>query len=350
MEQPNSVEGRIVMRKLLILSFCLVVSGIASAQEVTLRLGHFLPPQATAPADFLRPWAEKVMKESRGRIEIEFFPSSQLAAPPAIYDAVKDGIMDLGWTLLGYTPGRFPISEVFELPFIAGNAEATSQAAWEFYENHLTQEFRDVKMIAFHVHGPGLFHIKGKPVKNLSDLAGRTIRAPTRSMNQALELIGAEPVGMPVPQVPEAISRGVIEGTVLPYEVTTSLKLAELVDSHTDFEGNRAMYTAAIIFAMNRRSYNRLPADLKAIIDRNSGLVASRWVGRIMDEGDAPGLAAAKAQKNDFYFFSEEEREEWIAATQPVVDDWVTRMDRGGLDGNALLREARNLIAKHEKQ
>ena len=337
------------MKKVIILTFLVTVSGIASTQEVTLRLGHFLPPQATAPTDFLRPWAEKVMKESRGRIAIEFFPNSQLAAPPAIYDAIASGIMDLGWTVLGYTPGRFPIIEVFELPFIAGNAEATSQAAWEFYERHLTGEFQDVKLIAFHVHGRGVFHIKGKPVKKLSDLVGRTIRAPTRSMSQALELIGAKPFGMPIPQILEGISRGFIEGTVLPYEVTTALKLAEFVDSHTDFEGNRAMYTATFILSMNRRSYNKLPDDLKAIIDSNSGPTASRWAGRIMDEGDALGLAAAKAQRNKFYFLTEAEREDWITATQPVVDDWIERMGRRGLDGAVLLQEAKDLIAKYER-
>lgn len=337
------------MKTTVFFTFCLIISGIASAQEFTLRLGHFAPPQATAPTDFLRPWANKVMEESRGRIAIEMFPNSQLATPSAIYDAVASGIMDLGWTVLGYTPGRFPIMEVFELPFIAGNAEATSQATWEFYERHLAGRFQDINFIAFHVHSRGLFHIKGKPIKKLSDLAGRTIRTPTRSMSQALELIGAETFEMPIPRIMESISRGLIEGTVLPYEITTSLKLAELVDSHTDFEGNRAIYTAVFVLAMNQNSYNRLPDDLKAIIDSNSGLTASRWAGRVMDAGDAPGLAAAKAQRNKFYFLSEAEREDWITATQPIVDDWIRRMGRRGLDGNALLREAKDLIAKYER-
>lgn len=338
------------MKKYLFILLAVSFFGAASAQEVTLRLGYFLPPQATVPANFLQPWADKVMAESDGRIAIEMFPSSQLAAPPATYDAIKDGVMDLGWSLPGYTPGRFPMSEVFELPFIAGNAEATSQATWEFYKNHLTEEFGDVHMIAFHVHGPGLIHMKGDPVTDLLDLAGRTVRAPTRSMNLALELVGAEPVGMPVPQVPEAISRGVIEGTVLPYEVTTSLKLAELVDSHTSFEGNRSMYTSTFFFAMNKDVYNSLADDLKAIIDNNSGLEASKWVGQVMDDGDIPGLAAAEAEGNEFYTFSEEEKEEWISVTQPVTDNWVALMNSAGFDGAALLQEAKDLISKYESQ
>ncbi len=336
------------MKKLLVLSFLAALISFGQAQEVTLRLGYFLPPQATVPANFIQPWAEKVMAESDGRIAIEIFPSQQLAAAPATYDAIKDGVMDIGWGLPGYTPGRFPMSEVFELPFIAGNAEATSQAAWEFYENHLTEEFGDVKMLAFHVHGPGLFHVKGEPITKLTDLAGRTIRAPTRSMNSALGMMGAEPIGMPVPQVPEAVSRGVIDGTVLPYEVTTSLKLAELVDSHSGFSGNRAMYTATFFFAMNLDAYNSLPDDLKAIIDANSGLEASKLVGQVMDAGDAPGLAAAEAEGNEFYFFSDEEEALWKRATQPVTDGWIELMDSAGMDGAALLQEAQDLIAKYE--
>lgn len=336
------------MKKLLVVMFVMML-GLALAQEFTLKMGYFLPEQAAVPANFLNPWAEKIMEESGGRIKIDIYPSSQLTPPPAIYDGIKDGVMDIGWGLPGYTPGRFPISEVFELPFIAGKAEATSQAAWEFYDHHLREEFGDVYMIAFHVHGPGLFHIKGKPVTDLFSLAGRAIRAPTRSMNLALELIGAEPIGMPVPQVPEAISRGVIEGTVLPYEVTTSLKLSELVDSHTSFEGNRAMYTSTFFFAMNKDVYDRLPDDLKAIIDQNSGLEASKWAGIAMDEGDVVGLEAAQASGNEFYSFTEAEREQWISATQPVVDGWVEMMNGAGLDGEALLQEAKDLIAKYEQ-
>ena len=336
------------MKKLLFIFVLIVFITMATAQEVTLRLGYFLPPQATVPANFIQPWADKIVEESDGRIAIEVFPSSQLAPPPATYDAIKDGIMDIGWGLPGYTPGRFPMSEVFELPFMPGSAEATSQAAWDIYDRYLREEFSDVHMIAFHVHGPGLFHMKGDPIQGLEDLRGKTIRAPTRAMNQALTLLGAEAIGMPVPQVPEAVSRGVVDGTVLPYEVTTALKLAELVDSHSSFEGDRAMYTATFFFAMNKDTYNSMSEDLRAIIDANSGMMASKWAGEVMDAGDAPGLAAAEAEGNDFYTFTEEEKGKWLILTQPVVDDWISQVSGMGVDGAALIEEAKALISKYE--
>lgn len=338
------------MKRRLLIGLTIFLLSFTSAQEVTLRMGYFLPATSTVPRAFLEPWAQKVMADSNGRIKIETFPSSQLAPPAATYDAIKDGIMDLGWGLPGYTPGRFPLSEVFELPFMASSAEVTSQAAWDFFEAHLQEEFSDVHMIAFHVHSPGLFHVKGEPITNLQDLQGRTIRAPTRAMNEALALMGAEPVGMPVPQVPEAISRGVIDATVLPYQVTIALKLAELVDSHTSFEGDRSLYTATFFFAMNKESYENLPDDLKAIIDANTGRAFSAQAGRAMDEDDAVGLELAQTNGNAFFTFSEEDRETWLATTQAVTDNWIAATNEAGLDGEALIQEVENLILKYENE
>lgn len=334
-----------------VLMLCSVLSS-ASAQEpeVTLRVGHFISPLATIPVEFIEPWTEKITEESNGRIAFEIFPGAQLASPPGTYDAIKDGVMDIGWSLPGYTPGRFPISEVLEMPFAAGSGTATSQAAWDIYDKHLRDEFSDVHMIAFHVHGPGLFHMKGDPVTSLEDLRGKAIRAPTRPINKALALLGAEPISMPVPGVPEAISRGVVDGTVLPYEITVSLKLAELVDSHTEFEGDRAMYTSAFFFAMNKDVYEAMPDDLKAILDDNSGMFASEWAGRVMDDGDVPGLEVAKASGNDMYTFTEAEKLKWQILTQPVIDEWIEVANSAGLDGEAILQETQDLISKYESE
>src|SRR3546814_177304 len=96
----------------------------AAAQEVALRIPHFLPPQAPVPANFIAPWAEKVTRESGGRIAFEIYPSMQLGGkPPALYDQARDGVVDIIWTLTGYTPGRFPGTEAFELPFVPARAE-----------------------------------------------------------------------------------------------------------------------------------------------------------------------------------------------------------------------------------
>ena len=320
----------------------------AAAQEVTLRIHQFLPPQAPVPANFIAPWAAKVTKESGGRIAFELYPSMQLGGkPPALYDQARDGVVDIVWTLTGYTPGRFPATEAFELPFFPASAEATSQAAWTFYEKHLTAEFQDVHLIAVHTHGPGLLHVKGNGVEKLEDMQGLKLRGPTRQANALLSALGATPVGMPVPAMPEALSKGVIDGTVVPWEVTTPLKVAELVDSHTYFAGTRGLYTSFFVFAMNKAKYEALPADLKAVLDANSGLAASQWVGRVMDEGDLPGIEAAKKAGNKIIMLEEAEVARWKAAAAPVVEAWVAEMNAKGYDGAALVADAKALIAQY---
>ena len=320
----------------------------AQAQDVTLRVHHFLPPPAPVPKNFITPWAAKVEKESGGRIKVEIYPAMQLGGkPPALYDQARDGVVDIVWTLPGYTPGRFPGTEALELPFMPANAEATSQAAWRFYEKYLTEEFKDVHLIAMHVHGPGLLHVKGSGVEKLEDMQGLKLRGPTRQANALLSALGATPVGMPVPAMPEALSKGVIDGTVIPWEVTAPFKVAELVDSHTNFAGPRGLYTSTFVFAMNKARYDSLPGDLKAIIGANSGLETSKWVGRVMDEGDLPGIAIAEKSGNKMIMLDEAEVARWKQAAAPLVDQWIAEMNARGYDGAAMVADAKALIAEY---
>ncbi len=323
-------------------------AGSAQAQQVTLRVHQFLPAPAPIPSKFIAPWAKKVEAESNGRIKVELYPSMQLGGtPPQLYDQVRDGVVDIVWTLPGYTAGRFPKSEVFELPFIAGNGEQNSPATWEFYEKHLRDEFKDVKILAVHTHGPGLIHAKGNGVRKLEDLKGMKVRAPTRMVNRLLDTLGATPVGMPVPQMPDALSKGVIDAAVVPWEVTTPLRVAELVNTHTAFSGNRSLYVTVFIYAMNKAKYDSLPPDLKKVIDDNSGPATSKWAGRVMDEGDAPGLEAAKKRGNAIVVLDAAETARWKKAAEPVYAAWIAEMKGKGIDGQALINDARALIAKY---
>ena len=326
----------------------LLMGASAQAQDVTLKIHQMLPPQASIPAGFITPWAEKVMKDSGGRIKIEHYPSMQLGGkPPALYSQAADGVVDIIWTLSGYTPGRFPKTEAFEMPFMAASGEATSAAAWDYYDKHLRDEFADTHVLAVHVHGPGLLHMKGDPVTKLEDLKGKKLRGPTRMVNALLKELGAVPIGMPVPAVPEALSKGVIDGTVIPWEVTRPLRVSELVDSHTEFTGDRGFYTAFFIFAMNKASYEALPADLKKVIDDNSGMVTSRWLGRVMDEGDISGRKIAVDRGNTIIKLDEAETQRWKDASTVVVDGWIADMAKRGVDGAALIADAKAMIAKH---
>ena len=321
----------------------------AAAQEVTLRVHHFLPPTSTTHADFLVPWGERVMDQSGGRIAVEIFPSMGLGgAPPSLYDQVRDGVADVIWTLPGYTPGRFPTIEVFELPFVAGSAEATSQAIQAFQDSRQPAELNDVHVLMLHVHAPGTFHSR-QPIRTLEDLDGLTVRAPTRVSTAALDALGATPIGMPVPQVPEALSRGVVQAAVIPWEVALPLRVHELVEHHTEIVADRGFYTAVFLFAMNRQLYEGLPPDLRTVIDANSGLPLAREIGAVWDAAELRGRQAAVEAGNSIVSLTADELDRWRAALQPVVDDWISQADAAGMDGAALVAEARALVARYDQ-
>lgn len=325
----------------------LCLTGSASfAADVTLKLHQMLPPQATIPSKVLQPWAEKIQADSGGRIAVELYPAMQLGGKPAdLVDQVKDGVIDLTWTVIGYTPGRFPKSEAFELPFMVTTGEATSVAFQEYYEKHLTDEFADYKVLAVHAHGPGLIHTVGaKPVKALEDMNGLKLRGTSKVVNQMLEAMGASPIGMPVTAVPESLSKSVIDGTVVPWEVTPAIKIAELAPNHTQFSGKNGLYTATFLFAMNKDSYDALPDDLKKVIDDNSGKELARLFGKAMDAGDVRGQDIAQKAGNTIITLDEAETARWKAAGEAVTKAWIAEMDGKGLDGTTLYNDALALI------
>jgi TRAP-type C4-dicarboxylate transport system substrate-binding protein len=192
-------------------------------QTVTLKFHTFMAPQSNVWINMHKAWMSKVEAESGGRIKFEAYPAMQLGGTPVqLYDQAKDGVVDIVWTLPGNTAGRFPRVEVFELPFMMSNAEATSKAYWEYVQTMAPDEFKDVQVITLHVHGPGVIHTTDKPVKTTADMKGLKMRAPTRQVTKLMGILGATPVGMPLPSIPDALSKGTINGCVIPWEVVPS--------------------------------------------------------------------------------------------------------------------------------
>lgn len=315
----------------------------ASAQEVTLKLHQFLPAQANVPTQILDVWADNVERDSDGRIKVDRYPAMQLGGtPPQLIDQAIDGVADVVWTVVGYTPGRYPKTEVFELPFMVEDAGAASSAFWQMYQSDMQEEFANVHILGTWVHGQGLIHSEN-PVRTPSDLQGVKVRGASRMVNMLLEQLGATPVGLPIPAVPEALSKGVIDATTMPWEVTESLKVPELVRNHTEFEGPM-LYTVTFVLAMNKARYESLPDDLKAVIDANSGLEFSVFAGTTQAAADGPSRQLAVDAGNEIITLTPEEAEVWREAAQPVYDAWIAEMEAKGIDGQALIDQAKKLM------
>ena len=325
-------------------SLALAGGGAFAAGATTLRFHQMVPRETSLTVEVIAPWTQRIEAASGGLLKIEIYPSMQLGgAPQALYDQVKDGVVDFSQAIVGYTPSRFPRTETFELPFLMTDATQTSVAFQRFVEAECMSEFEGVRLISVNTHGPGILHTK-KPVTRLEDLRGMKIRGGSRIINDMLGRLGAEPIAMPVTQLPEALATGVIEGCAMPWDLTPQLRLAELVHYHTSFSGNRGLYTQAFVFAMNLGAYEALPDDVKAAIDAESGVEVARAMGQVTDEGDIVARKIAEDAGNTVIVLDEAETARWKDAVQPTIEQWYADTAAQGIDGRGLHEKAMALV------
>ena len=318
-------------------------------QSVTRKFHTFMAPLSNVWLTMHKPWMQRVEQQSAGRIRFEAYPAMQLGGTPAqLYEQAKDGVVDIVWTAPGYSAGRFPRTEAFELPFMMNDAQSTSRAYWEYLKTVGIDEFKDTQLLAAHVHGPGAIHTKDRAIKTVADLRGLKLRGPTRQVTKILGYLGAIPIGMPLPAVPDALSKGTIDGCVLPWEVIPSVKVQELTRFHSEFTpGVGALYTAAFVMVMNKGRYESLAPDLRAVIDKNSGLETSGWMGKTQEGNDPLGRKAATDRQNTISIISGADAQEFKRKAALVEVEWITEMNKRELDGKLLRDTARALIEKH---
>lgn len=332
----------------LIAATVIAAAAAAHAETITLKVHHFLGPQSIQHTTMLGDWCKNIEKDSSGRLNCQIYPAMQLGgSPPQLFDQAKDGIADVVWTVAGYSGTRFSRMQVFELPFMMTNAEATSAAAWDYAQRYAQEEFKDVKLLAVHVHGPGIIFTKDAPITKLADFKGKKLRGPTKQITQMLKDLGATPVPMPVPAVPEALSKGVIDGAVIPYEVAPLLRVQELTNFTSEPDPSfNALYTTVFVVPMNKAKYDSLPKDLQAVIDKNSGRDYSAFLGKTQAGNDALGKKKFEAAANQtITIIPKSELENWKKATANLDAQWVKEMNGRGYKGQELLDSARKLIS-----
>lgn len=321
----------------------LLAAGVSGAQTITLKVHHFLPAVSSAHRNFIVPWCDKIAKDSGGKLKCQIYPQMQLSGTPQqLFDQAKDGVVDIIWTVPSYQAGRFPVVEAFELPFMIFDSERASRGLWSYAMKNATAEFKGVKPILFHVHDGSLVHTTKKPMKVLEDFKGMKMRAPNRQASRMIEALGAAPVQMPLPQAAEALSKGVIDGAMIPWEVVPAMKFEEVTKFHTEMPAGSAQISNTVfIFGMNQARYDSLPPELKKVIDANSGPEPSAWVGKVFTEDAAPGRKTAEARNNSFYTLPAAELKRWEAATARVAEEWVKDVTAKGFNGKQLLAEAK---------
>jgi TRAP-type C4-dicarboxylate transport system substrate-binding protein len=271
--------------------------------------------------------------------------------PPQLIKQVRDGVVDFIWTVTGYTAGQFPRSEVFELPFVhKNNTIATNLAMHDLFDQYLQDEYKDVKVIALHVHAGQAIHMVDTPIKKVEDMAGKKIRIPTRTGAWILEALGSNPVGMPVPQLPQALSQKVVDGALIPWEIVPPLKIQELTNFQAEGEGHIRFGTTTFVIAMNKAKYESLPADLKKAIDSQSGEDFWKQIGQIWTDSELVGLSVLKKDGNEVYTIPAAEMKRFQEKLEPVVNRWIEDVKGQGIDGKKLVEAARAAIAKREKE
>jgi TRAP-type C4-dicarboxylate transport system substrate-binding protein len=322
--------------------FMILNAGSVLAKTIELRFAQPFSPKHTMQTMLIEPWAEKIEKMTEGRVKVTMFSGGALGKASDHYSLAEKGIADIVYALQDYTPGRFPLTTVFELPFMIPSAEKTSVAMWKTFEKfpEFQKEYSKVKVLALFCHPQGHFNTVKKPIRKISDLKGMKFRTASPHVTKALKAFGAVPVTMAVTESYTALERGVVDGTVLPWEGLYVFKQAELLkySTETDF------YTMSMMVVMNKRKYDSLPDDIKKVIDETTGIVMSREAGRVYDTMRPIYKERCLEKGMQTIQLSPEDTKKLEALTMPLREEWVKEMDERGLSGKAVLESAIEFI------
>lgn len=309
--------------------------GMAQAETIELKFATGFSPKHTMQVKVFEPWAKKLGELTGGKVKVTFYPGGALGKAPDTYSVVEKGIADMGYYLHDYTPGRFPLTTVFELPFMVPNAEKLGTAMWKIYEKfpEFQKEYFKVKPLALWGHPGGHFFTAKTPIKTIADFKGVKMRTVSPAVTEALKIYGAVPVSMPITETYTALERGVVDGTVVPWEGLVIFKLDDLIKYATEAD----FYTVTMAVVMNKAKWNSLPADVKKAIDQTTGMAMSVACGKAFDAVEIPMKKKALSKGIEVFQFSPADKEKLKALTLPLREDWVKRMDAKGLPGKAVL-------------
>jgi len=341
-----------IKKSVMLMTGSMILAGSLFAKpEVTLTFHYVINAKAKTAIELLEPWAKKIEKDSNGRIEIITFPSMTMGGKPnELYQQAKDGVADITWTLTGYTPGIFKRTEVFELPTVhQGDAVATNIAIYDNMDL-IIDDFKGVTPLLVHASAGNGIHTIDKNINSVADLKGLKLRTPSRTGGWMIKELGAEPVGIPLPSLPQALSKKAIDGALLPFQIFPPYKMQQLVKYSYEGPNNGKFGTSIFAIMMNTDRLKSMPKDLQKIIMDNSGIELYKKAGRVLMNSESVGRAVqVKTKGNSLTNFTEKQLVEFNEASKRVVNHWIEDVTKKGIDGKKIVERARESIKKHSK-
>jgi TRAP-type C4-dicarboxylate transport system substrate-binding protein len=323
--------------------FCsciMIFSGSAAGKTIDLKFSSPWPPNHPQHTMVITPWAEKLKELSGNRVKVTLFPGQALGKTADQYDMAAKGICDIALAIPNYTPGRFHLLSAFWLPFMVTTAEDTSAALWKTYDKYFQDEFKEVKVLWLYVHAAGQLFTREKQIQSLEDLKGMKIRATSVYIQDSLKLLGASPVAIPVPDVYNALERGVVDGTAMPYEGMWVFKQYEVVKYGTICN----LYTMTFPIVMNKRKFESLPEDIQKIINDTTGLMISKKAGMVYDKTEEKmrklvlenGVTENNLPASDLAL--------WKLKGKEIKEAWIKEREKEGYPGAEVIDYIEGLL------
>ncbi|WP_201558023.1 TRAP transporter substrate-binding protein [Psychrobacter sp. 72-O-c] len=315
-------------------------SAAASSQETTtLRFSHFWPATSSINQEVFKPWAEQIETDSNGRLKVELYPSATLSKADVTYESAVKGTIDIGSQAHGYTSGRFPLTQIAELPGLSSSATQMGCMLQTLYEDGtFADEYKDSHLLFMYGAGPGTLHTTNKLIRTPEDMKGMRIRRPSAVAGDIIESMGASPVGLPANDMYTSLQRGVVDGLSFPWEAVTTFKIDEITKYHT----NIPFYSSALMVTMNQDSYDRLPDDLKKVIDDNSGMALAKKVGKVFDKHDQIALQAARDKGDEIIDIPDPlNNPDWKGPLEKGTQKYLSDVTALGLDADGVYEKAK---------
>ena len=314
-----------------------LLPAFVGAQE--LRLSTFVPPVHVIYREILTPWAADVAKATNGQVKVTLYPSMQLGGkPPELFRQAVDGVVDLVFTLPGYTSPAFPRVGIIELPGLKRDGFAATDMMWDLLDPYLLPEFQGTKVIAlWGAEDAGLMTRSNKAWRSMDDLKGLRLRAPSAAQAKQIQYMGAVPIAAPITEVYPGLERGTMDGAMVPFTTILDFRLGEVAKGFTI--SGPIFGRSVFLVAMNQKKYESLPAAARAAIDKLSGRDLSRKATEVYIKRAEQAVASVRG-KADVYELPKSEQERISKVLRPIIDEWIKEMEPKGVPAREMLRRA----------